>query len=161
MPRPRSTPSTAPLEIRRLLRGSGLRCTPAREAVLHLLCRVRRPLAHTQIAAARGIPGLDRVTVYRTLSALHGVGLVHRVQDKHGVWRFCAHPRRGRGCPGGHPHFMCVRCDEMHCLTDQTLPWVTVSGRYQVLAKLLVAYGLCPSCAARRFMAHGRKSTGP
>jgi Fur family ferric uptake transcriptional regulator/Fur family zinc uptake transcriptional regulator len=149
MPKSPARTSDARLEIRTLLKGSRLRCTPAREAVLHLLCRVRRPLAHAQIAAARGMAGLDRVTVYRTLSALQEAGLVHRVQDKDGVWRFCAHRSREEGCPGNHPHFLCMRCGEMRCLTDQSLPWVETSGGEQVMGKQLVVYGLCAVCASR------------
>jgi Fur family ferric uptake transcriptional regulator/Fur family zinc uptake transcriptional regulator len=92
--------------------------------------------------------GLDRVTVYRTLSALQEAGLVHRVQDKDGVWRFCAHGSREQGCPGNHPHFLCMRCGEMRCLTAQSLPWVETSAGEQVVGKQLVVYGLCAGCAS-------------
>ena len=57
------------MEIRELLRKSGLRCTPAREAVLHLLCDAGRPLSHEQIAGAPSTEGMDRVTLY--LSLIH------------------------------------------------------------------------------------------
>ncbi len=134
---------------RELLRGAGLRCTPARDAVLGVLARRGRPLAHREILDARGLAGLDRVTLYRTLAALLAAGLVHRVQDAEGIWRFCAHVRRGRHCPANHPHFQCTRCGRMRCLADQALPRVTVRSRERVTGKQLVVYGLCAACAAR------------
>ena len=78
MTAPRTPPAAS--SCRRLLQASGLRCTPAREAVLAHLSRRGRPLAHGEIARARGLAALDRVTLYRTLGALQDAGLVHRVQ---------------------------------------------------------------------------------
>jgi Fur family ferric uptake transcriptional regulator len=135
------------MEIRELLRKSGLRRTPAREAVLRLLCEVGRPLSHEQIAAAARTRDVDRVTLYRTLTALQEAGLAHRVQGKDGVWHFCAHLAEGEGCPGNHPHFLCLRCGEMSCLSGQVLPWVVVDEGVQVIGKQLVVYGTCTACA--------------
>ena len=137
-------------KVRELLKGTGLRCTPARDTVLRFLSQKGHPLAHSEIAKARGLAALDRVTLYRTLTALQEAGLVHRVQDQNGAWRFCAHARLGKGCPGGHAHFLCTQCGRMHCLTSQALPWITVSDGSLVTGKQLVVYGLCPACAARK-----------
>lgn len=144
--RPRST---TPAQLRDLLRDSGLRRTSAREAVLGYLAGQAHPLAHSEIARARGLAALDRVTLYRTLTALLDAGLAHRVQDQEGAWRFCAHVRRGRRCPANHPHFQCTRCGRMRCLADQTLPWISLRAKERILGKQLVVYGLCAACAAR------------
>lgn len=150
------TPSRreSPLDtrIRETLRGCGLRCTPARETVLRRLSEHGHPLAHSELARARDIAALDRVTLYRTLSALQDAGLVHRVQDQQGAWRFCAHVRLEQGCPGNHAHFQCTGCGRMSCLTDQPLPWVSVSGAAEVLGKQFLVYGRCAECgpSARR-----------
>jgi Fur family ferric uptake transcriptional regulator/Fur family zinc uptake transcriptional regulator len=135
------------METRELLKESGLRRTPAREIVLGLLCEARRPLSHEQIAAAPSTEGMDRVTLYRTLAALQEAGLAHRVQGKDGVWHFCAHATHKDGCPGNHPHFLCLRCGGMRCLSDQSLPWVNVDANEQVIGKHLVVYGSCRACA--------------
>ncbi len=147
MPVARPRPAASPR--RELLRASGLRCTPAREAVLAHLSRRGRPLAHGEIARARGLAALDRVTLYRTLGALQDAGLVHRVQDQEGAWRFCAHVRDGRRCPANHPHFQCTRCGRMRCLTGQALPWVEAGAGARVTGKQFVVYGLCAACARR------------
>jgi Fur family transcriptional regulator, ferric uptake regulator len=134
---------------RGLLKASGLRFTPARDAVLAYLSRQGRPLAHSEIARARGLATLDRVTLYRTLTALQDAGLVHRVQDQEGAWRFCAHVRNGRRCPANHPHFQCTRCGRMRCLTGQELPWIEARGGERITGKQFVVYGLCAACVAR------------
>jgi Fur family transcriptional regulator, ferric uptake regulator len=145
---PPSRPRTAVASPHRgLLKASGLRCTPAREAVLACLARRGRPLAHAEIAGARGLAALDRVTLYRTLGALQEAGLVHRVQDQEGAWRFCAHVRDGRRCPANHPHFQCTRCGRMRCLTGQELPWVEAGRGERITGKQFVVYGQCAACA--------------
>lgn len=146
MPPSRPRPATASPR-RELLKASGLRCTPARDAVLAFLSRQGRPLAHSEIARARGLAALDRVTLYRTLTALQDAGLVHRVQDQEGAWRFCAHVRRDHGCPGNHAHFQCTQCGEMRCLQGQELPWVSIPPGALVIGKQFLIYGLCPACA--------------
>lgn len=136
--------------IHERLKQSGLRCTPSRVAVLRLLCQAGRPLSHEQIAATPSTEGLDRVTLYRTLAALQEAGLTHRVQGKDGVWHFCAHLADSDGCPGNHPHFLCLRCGGMRCLSDQMLPRVTVDEGEEVIGKHLVVYGSCSACAKRQ-----------
>lgn len=136
-------------DARTLLKDSGLRATPTRVAVLCVLHEAGRPLSHANIAEVPGMEEQDRVTLYRTLTALQEVGLVHRVQGKDGVWHYCAHLPSREGCQGNHPHFLCIRCAGMQCLTVQSLPWIEVPGEMQVIGKQLVVYGLCPECRAR------------
>lgn len=131
-----------------LLRKAGLRRTKAREAVLNLLFEAMRPLSHQEIAIQTEVDRLDRVTLYRTLTTLREAGLVHRVQGVDGIWRFSAHGIDHTGCPGNHPHFLCLRCSAMACLTEQALPWVSVQEGAEVKGKQLVVYGLCPACAS-------------
>jgi Fur family ferric uptake transcriptional regulator len=131
-----------------LLQVAGLRRTKAREVVLSLLRRAEHPLAHHEIAGRPEAKGLDRVTLYRTLSTLQRAGLVHRVQGLDGVWRFRAHASERVECPGNHPHFLCLSCGAMSCLDGQALPWVTVPEGTEVKGKQLVVYGRCCGCAA-------------
>ena len=135
------------MSIRGLLRKAGLRRTRTRESVLHLLSEAGRPLAHQEISIHSGAEGLDRVTLYRTLATLQKVGLVHTVQGMDGAWRYCFHENEDPGCPGNHPHFLCLRCGGMCCLHGQTLPLVSVQRGVRVTGKQLVVYGHCATCA--------------
>lgn len=131
------------------LRAVGLRRTHARQIVLDVLCSAGRPLSHQEIAGQPETGFLDRVTLYRTLTTLQKVGLLHRVQGVDGIWRFGADRRGAAKCPGNHIHFLCVECNQMSCLPEQPLPWITAPEGAQIHGKQLVVYGLCPECAAQ------------
>lgn len=122
-----------------------VRATPFREQVLSLLLQRGCPMTHAEILQA--LPDTaDRVTLYRTLETLRDAEILHQVQGRDGVWRFCAHELGGDGCPGGHPHFLCLACGTMVCLMGQDLQRVEVPGDVFIRGKQLVVYGLCASC---------------
>ena len=146
------------MEIRELLHSAGLRRTRAREVVLALLRTTGKPLTHHEVAACPEAQGLDRVTVYRTLTALAGAGLVHRVQGVDGVWRFGMHDPVRPGCPGNHAHCLCLVCGTMRCLTDQPMPFVSVPEGWRVDGKQLLLYGRCPQCPELAGRAAGQAS---
>ena len=104
-------------EIRSLLRGAGLRCTAARVAVVQELRKAASPRSHAEIAEELVPQGFDKATVFRNLVDLAEAGLVVRSELGDHVWRF---ELRSSGDPqeGGHPHFVCVECGGVTCLTD-------------------------------------------
>ena len=104
-----------------ILERKSIRATPARRAILEVLLQERSPLSYREVAA-RLPEGQDRVTLYRTLLLLFKKGIVHRVLDMKGTWRFCAHDSGHPGCPGNHPHFACRVCGRMECLIGSILP---------------------------------------
>ena len=128
------------------IKTAGLRRTRDRVRTLDHLLAADRPLAHGDLETA--LSRIDRVTLYRVLEALEAAGHLHRILGADGVWRYRAHRETGARCPGGHPHFLCLECGRMACLTDQPLPRVDVPPGTVVRRKQLVASGLCPACAA-------------
>lgn len=129
-----------------ILKHAGVRITRWREVVLGLLLESGSPMSHAEINAALAEP-LDKVTLYRTLQTLTEAGIVHQVQGLDGAWRFCAHDIKAEGCPGGHPHFLCLECGKMTCFSDQNIPRVEVPQGVKVEGKQLVVYGRCADCA--------------
>jgi len=123
-----------------------MRRTRAREAVLAALDSTGRPMTRQEIATKTTPGDIDKVTMYRTLTALTGAGLLHTVLDADGVARFCVN-RAARGCPGGHAHFQCLECGEMRCIHEQRVPRISIRGVAVVKTKQLVAYGVCSRCA--------------
>jgi len=134
--------------VEKILGGSGLRTTRQRRVILELLFKRGVPLSHSEILSMID-DHLDRVTLYRTLDTLKKSGIVHQVQGVDGVWRFCAHEQDAEGCPGDHPHFLCLSCGRMSCLTGQKMPRVDVPEGMEVEGKQFVVYGRCPECAAK------------
>ena len=133
------------MTVEELLSKAKLRATHQRKVVLSLLIEKASPLSHSEISSMLTEP-LDKVTLYRTLQTLKTYGIVHQVQGLDGVWRFCAHDPESKGCPGDHPHFLCLHCGKMICLTGQRLPGVEVPEGMTVEGKQFVVYGCCSEC---------------
>ena len=133
-----------------LLRNKSIRRTRARIAVLKYLLSEAVPLSAGQVTAASRLRSFDRVTIYRTLSTLKGGGLLHAVQGVDGTCYYSAHAPESSGCPGNHPHFFCLRCERMYCLSGQSLPRVRVPGDAYVQGKQLVVYGTCGECRRKQ-----------
>lgn len=110
---------TAPTvdDYRDRIRRAGLRSTTSRVAVLQRLDAAGKPMTHAELADELGRQGFDRATVYRNLADLTEAGLVTRSELGDHVWRFEA---RREGLPHtlDHPHFVCLDCGSVTCLSD-------------------------------------------
>jgi Fe2+ or Zn2+ uptake regulation protein len=88
-----------------LLRRANQRFTPNREALLEVLASANgKPLTIPDIVAAR--PGLAVSTVYRNLSVLEQVGVVHRVVTRGDF----AHYELIEDLTEHHHHLICSSC---------------------------------------------------
>jgi Fur family ferric uptake transcriptional regulator/Fur family zinc uptake transcriptional regulator len=141
------------MEPKAKLERAGLRRTRIRELVLQILHGAGRPLTHQEIGARPRARGLDRVTLYRTLSTLQAAGLVHGIRGVDGFYRSAGHAPDQPRCPGNHAHFLCLRCGGMQCLPGQAMPRISIPRGNKVLGKQLVVFGQCRTCAAKK----GRK----
>ena len=55
-------------DVRRRIRGAGLRCTAARVAVLRHLETAPGPRTHAEVSESLDSLGFDRATIYRNLT---------------------------------------------------------------------------------------------
>ena len=105
--------------IKQRLKEHGLRCTPARIAVLHALESSTSPLTHSDIAMMLNDMGVDKATVLRNLTDLANVGLARRTELGDRLWRYELNdPAKGEET---HPHFLCIDCGSVRCLDDVEL----------------------------------------
>ena len=113
----RKTDAANVTEIRELIRGAGLRCTGARLKVMQRLRDADSPLTHADLAEDLVPQGIDQATVFRNLIDLTNAELVTRTELGDHVWRFEIrdphHP-----ADGAHPHFVCIDCGGVTCLSD-------------------------------------------
>jgi Fur family transcriptional regulator, ferric uptake regulator len=132
-------------KAREMLRESDLYCTDARVAILTVLMRTPRPLRQSQIARQLADKTLNKVTIYRTLESLVDVGLVHRAFMQKRAWHFeLAHHCSATQC---HPHFTCLGCGQVHCLTDISIPMTKSPYKGFVISRQQVRLeGWCPAC---------------
>jgi len=102
--------------LRAAVRGAGLKCTPARLAVLAQLAEARGPSTHAEIHEALAGRGFDRATIYRNLNDLQHGHLVSRVDVGDQATRFELTATDAQGHGVAHPHFLCDACGDVLCL---------------------------------------------
>jgi Fe2+ or Zn2+ uptake regulation protein len=98
-----------------VLRGSGLRATPARRAVIDVLRETHQHMTVSEVIAALAGSGskFDQSTVYRVLSDLGGVGLVaeSRLSPGDTVFEWISQ--------SNHHHLQCTECGRTLPLDDE------------------------------------------
>lgn len=136
------------------LRGSGLRATAARLAIIRVLEEAHGAISATEVMDRLEIVGMDRVTVYRTLGSLVECGLAHKLDPGDRVWRFTLQENHANGAHdehGVHPHFVCDVCGTISCM-ERARAEVQLGAHagegYVIRGQETVLRGMCPSCAA-------------
>lgn len=135
-------------DYRARIRRAGLRSTTSRVAVLQRLDAAGKPMTHAELAEELGLKGFDRATVYRNLADLTEAGLVTRSELGDHVWRFEV---RREGLPHtlDHPHFVCLDCGSVACLSDVKIDIRPSPGSKQsVIGQLteVLLKGRCERC---------------
>lgn len=130
--------------LRTAVREAGLRATPSRIAVLHLLRAAQAPVSHSDVVAKLASQAWDPATIYRNLTDLSDVGLARRTDVGDHVWRFEAASHEATA----HPHFVCTECGSVECLPD--LDYVVTRARTPRAVRLkrveVQLRGPCDAC---------------
>lgn len=134
------------IKAREMLKAAKLYCTRGRIDIIMVLMKAGSPLSQDQIARRLGKKHFDKVTIYRTLESLLGVGLLHKAfVDKRARHFELADHCTERQC---HPHFTCTNCGVTHCLMGISLPMAKSPHKGFVIHRQQVRLeGLCPECA--------------
>ncbi len=130
-------------ELERALAAKGVRITPPRRAVLAAI--VSQGEQFTAEDVLKRVPGAGRATVFRTLRLLHRLGLLCRVLQEDGRWRYSV-----AGSRRHHHHLVCLGCGRVQDLDECALaPLSSVIARrsgYRVEGHWLEIYGRCLQC---------------
>ena len=133
---------------RSVLRNAGMRCTAARIAVVQCLDAADSPMTPVGMVSALCEYGFDKSTIYRSLTELNEAGVVARLDLGDAVRRFeLLSPDRDGASE--HPHFMCMDCGKVVCMSGFD---VELKGRSRkarapgVMSEVLVR-GHCHECA--------------
>ena len=140
---PESEHSLTPTDV---LRGSGLRATPARRAVIDVLRTVHNHMTVSEVIDALADDGQKFVqsTVYRVLSDLGGVGLVaeSRVSPGDTIFEWISQ--------SNHHHLQCTSCGRTLPLDDELVQGfisnVHERHGFHVTATHLVLSGIEHNC---------------
>ena len=130
-----------------LLREVGLRCTAARIAVVQTLSDSKVPLSSNEVAEDLVEFGFDMSTIYRALSELVESGLAIKIELGESGRRYELLPDGGDET-STHPHFMCVTCGKVLCLTGYHVDVVADQGTSKLPIELteVLLKGRCDTC---------------
>lgn len=129
--------------LQAIMKGS-LRMTRKRERLLGALVALDRPVSAAALRDKAGLPESDLVTVYRTLEAFEGIGIIQKI------------PLEESGClfeltePNDHHHhFVCRDCHRTErldlCLAKELEDRAQKLG-FTEISHLIEVYGLCEDC---------------
>ncbi len=152
---PNAVPDMTIDAARTLLKEADLRCTSARIAVLQHMHSAEQPLSHAEVADQLENSVFDRSTIFRVLVELADAGLLTRLDIGDQVRRFEI-KRKSRSVkaakssfePLEHPHFVCVDCGVVTCLTDTELGLSSTLSRKTPIGTIteILLRGHCQSC---------------
>ncbi|MBI2813310.1 MAG: transcriptional repressor [Opitutae bacterium] len=139
-------------EARRRIRAGGLRITRPRLALIASLHRHEGPVSIERIHLDVGAEACDLVTVYRSLAAFEGIGLVRRSYLHNGtcLYELTLNAQQ-------RYHIVCKTCG-----ATERVDYVPIEGPERLLAArgytqvshVVEFFGVCPQCqtaaAARR-----------
>ena len=132
-------------EALQAVRDAGLRLTQPRRRIIAALAASAEPVTARELHDDLGDAACDPVTVYRCLTDLERIGLVHRHDFGDGSTRY-ALTEPG----GGHDHYViCRRCKRRERIRACPVPELeaTVAARgYTAISHTLELFGLCPDC---------------
>jgi Fur family transcriptional regulator, peroxide stress response regulator len=133
--------------LQRRLEQSGLRTTPQREHVFHVLLEKKdHPSAEEVfIRAKKGMPEISMATVYNCLDALVSCGLVRQVNHGREATRFCSNMQP-------HHHFYCDECGGAYDIdreNDTSDPPIAMPRGFKPSRYEVTIRGLCPECAIK------------
>ncbi|MBC7817143.1 MAG: transcriptional repressor [Planctomycetaceae bacterium] len=119
-PKKKSAPEFTTESARALIHGTGLRRTSARIAVLKVLATASQPLSHADLVSQTSETGIDQSTIHRSLVELCDVGLLTKIDVGDQIRRYELKPLDSTHSAveaAEHPHFVCVDCHRVTCLT--------------------------------------------
>ncbi len=131
------------------IRNAGMRCTAARVNVLQCLADQIIPMSPVDVSNHLEQFGFDKSTIYRTLTEFTEAGITVRLDLGDTVRRFELLTNSAADS-SEHPHFMCVECGEIRCLSEYRLELTPIMGGQKLLGEIseMLVKGRCPSCVS-------------
>jgi Fur family ferric uptake transcriptional regulator len=129
-----------------LLKKHGLRVTQTRLEVLNLFLSEKVAVSNQDIESQ--LPGLDRITLYRTLKSFENKGVIHKAVDGTETPKFalCHEECTEASHHHHHVHFHCEKCENTFCVDTIQIPTIRSPKGYEVHSTDVILNGLCEKC---------------
>jgi len=92
------------------------------------------------------IPTLDRSSIFRALRLFTEHHMLHEIDDGSGSCKYCVCRCEDHDHHLQHVHFTCSRCGKTFCITEQTIPQVSLPNGFHAEEAEYVIKGFCPDC---------------
>lgn len=126
--------------VKEVLSENKIRITPNRLEILNILERSTKALAEKEIQ--KELSGkCDRATIYRNLSMLTDIGIIHPVTTELGVKKYVFRKEKTE-----HLHFKCTECGDTICLTDTKMNNIKLPEGFTKKDSNFLIIGICNKC---------------
>ena len=131
-----------------ILARKNVRITAMRQLVLEYFLQENAVLGLSELEKI--FPKSDRITIYRTLKTFEENGIIHSINNgtnevKYGLCREICTPDHHLD---RHPHFHCIKCDQITCLEGSVLPSIPLPDGYIPTENKMIIKGICPNCSS-------------
>lgn len=90
---------------------------------------------------------VDRVTLYRTLKTFEEKKLIHSIDDGTDSIKYALCKESCDCMPDDlHIHFLCTKCQQTYCLTDISIPSISLPLHFTLESINMVVKGVCSNC---------------
>ena len=138
-----------PREFKTLLKHHEVKCTQFRLKLFRIFLENRRALNFHELERSL-YPDGDRVTLYRALKVFMKIGFIHRVTDLEGNASYAATLGSAQELLQGeadqHLHFCCIKCRQIFCIINPSMPTVSLPETYTVHSLNMTITGVCKAC---------------
>jgi len=129
-----------------ILQNHNLKKTTPRVAIINALQSCNFPLSETEVKEKLG-DLYDRITFYRSVQSLMGVGIIHRIVIDNTTIKYALNKCTVvHNHQIDHIHFFCNNCKSLICLHDiKTLRYDLPNGFNRNECEVIIK-GLCDKC---------------
>ena len=129
-----------------LLKNSNLKNTKQRIRVLEEITAEDYAVSQPELEKKLGAE-IDRVTLYRILSAYEQKGILHKIIGLKGTTNYavCSSTCTTHKHQDDHVHFNCTTCLKIYCL-KVNVPKIEIPEGFKTDTSNLIAYGTCEKC---------------
>ena len=134
--------------VNKILEQKAVRITPMRQLLLEHFLKHSRTFGLQQLVEA--FPKADRITIYRTLKTFEEKGIIHSID--HGTnevkYALCKEHCSPTHHLDQHPHFHCVKCNQIFCLDNVFIPPMDLPNGFAANEINMTIKGICKNCQA-------------
>lgn len=133
-------------KVEKILHNKNVRPTAMRLLVYRTLTENQSAISLTDLE--NHLQTADRTTLYRTIKTFEEQGVVHPIEDGTGVTKYalCTAYCNAEEHKDLHLHFHCSVCEETTCLTDYSIPQISLPKGYIARDVNFTVSGVCKKC---------------